>query len=86
MFTPLEITEDDLIGEPQIRNLATGKSIIAFNLKISAETINLNSGQKLHYQDELYEIMNKEPVQSTINYLKFNCFLKIVDKPSVDKV
>lgn len=78
MITPLEITKDELVGEPETRNLATGKSIIAFNLKISDRTVNLNTGQKLYYQDELYEIMNKESVQSTIDYLKFNCFRKVV--------
>lgn len=76
MITPHEITTDELIGEPKARNLANGKSIIAFNLKISDKTANLNTGNKLHYQNELYEIMNREPVHSTIDYLKFNCFLK----------
>lgn len=80
MITPLEITPDELIGMPETRNLANGKSIIAFNLKISDKTVNLNTGQKLQYKDELYEIMNREPVQSTIDYLKFNCFLKAVNK------
>jgi hypothetical protein len=84
MITPLEITKDELVSEPEIRNLATGKSIIAFNLKISERTINLNTGQKLHYQNGLYEIMNREPVQSTIDYLKFNCYLKALDTPSED--
>ncbi len=82
MIIPLEIMKDELIGAPQSRDLANGKSIIAFNLKISNRTVNLNTGQKLRYQDELYEIMNREPVQSTVDYLKFNCFRKAVDKPS----
>ena len=77
MITPLEITKDELIGEPETRSLANGKSITAFNLKISDRTVNLNTGQKLHYRDELYDIMNRESVQSTIDYLKFNCFRKI---------
>lgn len=82
MLIPFEITKDELVGEPETRNLATGKSIIAFNLRISDRTVNLNTGQKLNYQNELYEIMNRESVQSTIDYLKFNCFLKAVVKPS----
>jgi hypothetical protein len=82
MISPLEITNAELVGEPELRNLATGKSIIAFNLRISDRTINLNTGQKLHYQNGLYEIMNRESVQSTIDYLKFNCFLKSMDTPS----
>ncbi len=80
MINSLEITREELIGEPELRNLATGKSIIAFNLRISDRTINLNTGQKLHYQNALYEIMNRESVQSSTDYLKFNCFLKSLDE------
>lgn len=76
MISPTEITTNELIGEPEIRRLATGKNVTAFNLRISPLTANLNTGQKLHYQGGLYEIMNREPVQSATDYLKFNCILK----------
>lgn len=82
MNTPLEITAKELIGEPKKRDLANGKSIIAFNLRISDRTVNLNTGQKLHYENELYEIMNRESVQSTEDYLKFNCIHKATVKDS----
>ena len=72
----LEITENELIGKPEARNLATGKSIMAFNIKISDKTVNLNTGHKFAYQNESYEIMNRQPVQSKVNYFKFNCVRK----------
>ena len=76
MIVPVEITKEELVGDPETRNLVNGKRVVAFNLRISDKTVNLNTGQKLHYENGIYEIMNREPVQSTIDYLKFNCFLK----------
>lgn len=63
----------DLIGEPISRNLALGKLITVFNVKLSDKTMNLNTGNKFEYRDESFEIMNREPVQSAVNYFKFNC-------------
>jgi hypothetical protein len=77
----LEITRDELINEPEPRTLVTGKSIMSFNVKITDKTINLNTGNKFDYENVSYEIMNREPVQSTVDYLKFNCVRKI-GKPS----
>lgn len=82
MITPLEITEAELIGAPEKRDLVNGKSITAFNLRISDKTVNLNTGQKLNFENELYEIMNREPVQSTEDYLKFNCIRKVAANSS----
>lgn len=69
----LEFTDDELIGRPESRALATGKVITAFNVKITEKTINLNTGVKFEYNNEMFEIMNREPVQSDVDYLKFNC-------------
>jgi len=69
----LTFTDDELINPPESRALATGKVITAFNVKITKKTINLNTGTKFEYNEELFEIMNREPVQSVTNYLKFNC-------------
>jgi len=75
----LELTREELVGEPEQRNLATGKSILAFNVKLSDKIINLNTGNKFYYQNESYEIMNKESVNSPVSYIKFNCIHKVVN-------
>ncbi len=64
---------DDLIKEPETRTLATQKSIMSFSVKISTKTKLLNTGNKFRYQQEIYEIMNREYVRSKVDYLKFNC-------------
>ncbi|MET0753633.1 MAG: hypothetical protein ABWZ66_09675 [Pyrinomonadaceae bacterium] len=69
----LTFTDDELINPPESRALATGKVITAFNVKITKKTVNLNTGAKFEYNEELFEIMNREPVQSVNDYLKFNC-------------
>jgi hypothetical protein len=84
MFT-LEFTRNELVGEPQPRKLVTGKSVFVFNIKTSPKTDDLNSGSKFSYQDELYEIMNREPVDSPQSYIKFNCVRKAVDKSASSK-
>ena len=75
----LELTREELVGEPEQRNLATGKSILSFNVKLSDKIINLNTGNKFAYQNESYEIMNKETVNSPVSYIKFNCIHKVGD-------
>lgn len=67
----------DLINEPTSRSLATGKNVTVFNVKLSERTMNLNTGNKFIYQNESFEIMNREPVESRVNYFKFNCIRKI---------
>jgi hypothetical protein len=79
-MTTVELTREELIAEPEQRNLATGKSILSFNLILSDKIINLNTGDKLIYENETYEIMNKESVNSPVSYIKYNCLQKIVDK------
>ena len=69
----LKFTDDELVNKPESRSLVTGKIITSFNVKITDKTVNLNTGAKFEYNDELFEIMNREPVQSTTDYLKFNC-------------
>lgn len=73
----LEFTADELIREPQSRFLVTGKKITVFNVIASEKTARLNTGNKFDYANESYEIMTREPVQSPVGYLKFNCVRKI---------
>lgn len=73
MINVLEITKDELVGEPISRNLVTGKNITVFNIKSSQKTNDLNTGRKFNYEDESFEIMNREQVQAPIGYTKFNC-------------
>jgi hypothetical protein len=80
--TPLEISKDDLVSEPEKRQLIIGKRVTVFKLKISDKTVNLNTGQKLLYEDKIYEIMNRELVNSREDYLRFNCFFKTMANPS----
>ena len=69
----ISFDNDDLIKEPETRTLATQKSIMSFSVKISTKTKLLNTGNKFRYQQEIYEIMNREYVRSKVDYLKFNC-------------
>jgi hypothetical protein len=78
-MSTLELTREELVSEPEERKLATGKSILSFNVKLSDKIINLNTGNKFDYQNELYEIMNKESVNSPVSYIKFNCIHKAVN-------
>ncbi len=69
----LKINDDELMREPLARQLVTGKSIMVFSIKESEKTHHLNTGNRIDYQDHLYEIMTREAVQSPISYTKFNC-------------
>jgi hypothetical protein len=78
-MTTVELTREELVGEPEPRKLATGKNIISFNVRVSEKIENLNSGHKFDYQSGLYEIMNREPVDAPVKYVKFNCVQQIVN-------
>lgn len=69
----LTFTDEELIGPPESRSLVTGKIITAFNVRITQKTVDLNTGVKFEYNDEMFEIMNREHVHSISDYLKFNC-------------
>ena len=69
----LTFTDDELINPPESRSLVTGKVITAFNVRITKKTVDLNTGVKFEYNDELFEIMNRELVNSVSDYFKFNC-------------
>ena len=72
----LQLTKDELMGEPEARTLVMNKSIMSFNVKITEKTANLNTGNKFDYDNVLYEIMNRESVDAPINYIKLNCVKK----------
>ena len=62
-----------------------GRTIVVFNIKLSDKTIDLNTGAKFNYQNETYEIMNREAIDSPDNYVKFNCLRKVVGTPAAPK-
>lgn len=76
MLTALKITEEELIRPPLYRQLVTGKNIVVFNIIASEKICELNTGNKIDYENQLYEVMNREAVQSPISYTKFNCVLR----------
>lgn len=73
MINVLEINRDELIGEPISRDLILGRSIMVFNIKSSQKTNDLNTGKKFEYQNESFEIKNRELVEAPVSYTKFNC-------------
>lgn len=75
----LEFSRNELVSEPEERNLNFNRSIVVFNISTSDKTGNLNTGNKFNYENETYEVMNREPVDSGIKYIKFNCVRKVVD-------
>lgn len=75
----LEFELSDLIAPPTERKLNINRSIVVFNIKTSDKTIGLNTGNVFTYEDDAYEIMNRENIDSPDNYVKFNCLRKAVD-------
>lgn len=75
----LEFSRNELVSEPEERNLNFNRSIVVFNISTSDKTGNLNTGNKFNYENETYEVMNREPVDSGIKYIKFNCVRKVAD-------
>jgi hypothetical protein len=71
-----EILEEDLVGVPAHQTLATGKSVLVFNLKINSKTSALKTGNDFEYAGEIYEVMNTNRVQATTDYLKLNSIKK----------
>jgi hypothetical protein len=76
----LEFVRNELTEDPVERQLNMSRNIVVFNIKQSDKTGNLNTGHKFIYQNETYEIMNREAVDSPENYVKFNCVRKNSDK------
>jgi hypothetical protein len=69
----LEFDRSELTEDPVERELNMSRKIVVFNIKQSDKTENLNTGHKFIYQNETYEIMNRETIESPDNYVKFNC-------------
>ena len=76
----LEFSRNDLASEPQERNLNFNRSIVVFNINTTDKIGNLNTGKKFNYQNETYEVMNRELVDQGVKYVKFNCIRKGLDK------
>ena len=74
----LELTKDELMGEPEARMLVMNKSIMSFNVRITEKTANLNTGNKFDYDNVSYEIMNRESVDAPVNNIKLKSVRRIV--------
>ncbi len=68
---------DELVSDPIERRLNINKSIVVFNINTSDKISNLNTGVKFNYQNETYEVMNREVVNAGIKYIKFNCIRQV---------
>ena len=75
----LEFSRNELVSEPEERNLNFNRSIVVFNINTSDKIGSLNTGNKFNYQNETYEVMNRELVDAGIRYVKFNCIREVVD-------
>ncbi len=75
----LEFGRNELASEPEERHLNFNKSIVVFNINTSDKIRSLNTGGKFNYQNDTYEIMNRELVDAGIKYIKFNCIRKVAD-------
>jgi len=74
----LEFSRHELTSEPEERHLNFNRTIVVFNINLSEKVSNLNTGNKFNYQNEIFEVMNREPVNEPINYIKFNCTRKVI--------
>ena len=72
----IELSKNELIAEPLAHTLAIGRNITVFSVKESVKTLTLKTGNKFHYHNELYEIMNTYKVQGKTDHIKFNCVLR----------
>ena len=72
----LEFSRSELLSEPEERSLNFNRSIVVFNINTSDKIGNLNTGNKFNYENETYEVMNREPVDAGVKYVKFNCIRK----------
>jgi len=72
----LELSRNELVSEPEERSLNIHRSIVVFNINTSDKISDLTTGKKFNYQNETYEVMNREPVDMGIRYVKFNCIRK----------
>jgi hypothetical protein len=75
----LEFNRNDLASEPEERNLNFNRSIVVFNINTSDKISSLNTGSKFSYQNETFEVMNRELVDAGVKYVKFNCIRKVAD-------
>lgn len=76
----LEFSRNELVSEPEERHLNFNRSIVVFNINTSDKIDSLNTGKKFNYQNETYEVMNREPVDRGIRYVKFNCVRKVANE------
>jgi hypothetical protein len=76
----LEFSRSELVSEPEEISLNIQRSIVVFNINTSDKISDLTTGKKFNYQNETYEVMNREPVDMGIRYVKFNCIRKTVNK------
>jgi hypothetical protein len=76
----LEFSRNELVSEPEERSLNIHRSIVVFNINTSDKITDLTKGKKFNYQNETYEVMNREPVDMGIRYVKFNCISKSMNK------
>lgn len=76
----LEFGRHELTSEPEERHLNFNRTIVVFNINLSEKVSNLNTGNKFNYQNEIFEVMNRETVNEPINYIKFNCVRKIIEQ------
>lgn len=72
----LEFQPADLTTPPIERKLNINRSIVVFNIRISDKTAHLNTGDSFTYENQVYEVMNRENIDSPDNYVKFNCLRK----------
>lgn len=75
----LEFQAADMIALPIERKLNMNRIIVVFNIRKSDKTILLNTGQMFTFENEIYEVMNRETIDSPDNYVKFNCLRKKAD-------
>lgn len=75
----LEFQVTDLVTLPIERKLNINRIIVVFNIRKSDKTAHLNTGQTFTFENEIYEVMNRETIDSPDNYVKFNCLRKVTD-------
>jgi hypothetical protein len=73
----LEFQPSDLTAPPTERKLNINRSIIVINIRKSDKTAYLNTGNSFTFENQVYEVMNREEIDSPDNYVKFNCLHKV---------
>lgn len=71
----VNIETDDIIIGPSERKIAMNITMVFFRVKPSSKTAELDTGKKFRFNNQTYQIMNREKMHDENDYLNINCWI-----------